>query len=208
MFPGNPDPIAFPPGTGGGCVHSGPFSDMVVHLGPVVLPNYGPPGNFTMQENPYLDNPRCLKRDLNGHFTRAFSSFRNTTNVLLASPTYRDFDILLEADTRFITNDIGIHGGGHFTIGGDPGGDAFISPGDPAFYLHHAQVDRIYWIWQQLDFANRENDIWGTHTMLDMPPSANVTIDDVLDMGHLNEQVAIRDVMNTLSGTPLCYVYV
>jgi len=41
-------------------------------------------------------------------------------------------------------------------MGGDPGSDPFISPGDPAFYLHHGQVDRVYWIWQNLDFANRK----------------------------------------------------
>lgn len=53
-------------------------------------------------------------------------------------------------------NALGVHGGGHFIISGDPGGDAFISPGDPAFYAHHAQIDRIYWIWQMLDFDNRQ----------------------------------------------------
>jgi tyrosinase len=62
------------------------------------------------------------------------------------------------------TGDLGPHGGGHFTIGyvafskglpnsmlthhrGDPGGDLFTSPGDPAFYLHHAQVDRLWTAW-------------------------------------------------------------
>lgn len=44
-------------------------------------------------------------------------------------------------------NTIGVHGGGHYTIGGDPGGDLFTSPGDPAFYLHHGQVDRLWTMW-------------------------------------------------------------
>ena len=35
------------------------------------------------------------------------------------------------------TGDLGPHGGGRFAIVGDPGGDLFTSPGDPAFYLHH-----------------------------------------------------------------------
>lgn len=61
-----------------------------------------------------------------------------------------------EGDARLVRNSLGVHGGGHFTIAGDPGADSFISPGDPAFYLHHSQVDRVYWIWQMLDFANRQ----------------------------------------------------
>lgn len=45
------------------------------------------------------------------------------------------------------TGDLGPHGGGHFAIAGDPGGDLFTSPGDPAFYLHHGQVDRLWTLW-------------------------------------------------------------
>jgi tyrosinase len=28
---------------------------------------------------------------------------------------------------------MGVHAGGHFTIAGDPAGDFYTSPGDPAF---------------------------------------------------------------------------
>lgn len=92
-------------------------------------------------------------------------------------------------------------------IGGDPGSDPFISPGDPAFYLHHAQVDRVYWIWQQMDLANRQG-VFGTGTILDFPPSANVTVNDYLDITPLNVPVQIKNVMNTVTNSPLCYVYV
>jgi Common central domain of tyrosinase len=30
---------------------------------------------------------------------------------------------------------------------GDPGADLFTSPGDPAFYLHHGQIDRLWTLW-------------------------------------------------------------
>lgn len=36
----------------------------------------------------------------------------------------------------------GVHAGGHFAIVG-VAIDAYASAGDLAFYLHHAQVDRI-----------------------------------------------------------------
>lgn len=41
-------------------------------------------------------------------------------------------------------------------LGGDPGSDFLFSPLEPAFYLHHQQVDRLYFIWQNLDWENRQ----------------------------------------------------
>ncbi|KAL2016187.1 hypothetical protein VTK56DRAFT_4076 [Thermocarpiscus australiensis] len=38
---------------------------------------------------------------------------------------------------------------------GGLGLDAFASAGDPAFWLHHAQVDRMWAIWQNLDAKKR-----------------------------------------------------
>jgi tyrosinase len=32
-------------------------------------------------------------------------------------------------------------------LSGDPGGDLFTSPGDPAFFLHHGMVDRLWTLW-------------------------------------------------------------
>lgn len=31
----------------------------------------------------------------------------------------------------------------------------YTSPGDPLFYLHHAQIDRVWWLWQLLDPSTR-----------------------------------------------------
>jgi tyrosinase len=96
---------------------------------------------------------------------------------------------------------------GHFTGGGDPGGDFFVSPGEPVFWLHHTQVDRVYTIWQQQDLANRQFAFEGTITFNNDPPSRNGTLDDWLDIGILGEQVKTRDIMNTV-GNGLCYIYV
>lgn len=96
---------------------------------------------------------------------------------------------------------------GHYTIGGDPGGDFFASPGDPAFWLHHAQIDRTWWIWQNQDLAVRQNIISGTITTLNDPPSRNGTLDDWLEMGVLGTGNTIRNLMSTTAG-PLCYIYV
>jgi len=57
-----------------------------------------------------------------------------------------------------------------------------------------------------LDFANRQG-VFGTGTFMNIPPSANVTVEDVIDLGPLAPKVKIKDVMSTVGGGPLCYVY-
>jgi hypothetical protein len=78
---------------------------------------------------------------------------------------------------------------------------------DPYFYFHHAQIDRIWWIWQNQDLANRQNAIAGTHTINDIPPSANTTLDDIIDIGQNAPGITIREAMSTTSG-PFCYIYI
>lgn len=90
--------------------------------------------------------------------------------------------------------------------GGDPGADALISPGDPAFWVHQAQVDRVYWIWQNLDFPHRQG-VSGTFTLQDNPRSPNGSVYDEIDLTPLNKPARIKDLMNTGSGSPLCYMY-
>jgi tyrosinase len=101
----------------------------------------------------------------------------------------------------------GVHSAGHYTIGGDPGGDFFASPGDPAFFLHHAQIDRTWWIWQNQDIAKRQYAVSGTITLNNDPPSRNGTLQDILDMGILGSTTTIGNVMSTTAG-PLCYIYI
>ncbi|KAK1539956.1 tyrosinase central domain-containing protein [Colletotrichum costaricense] len=198
--------IILEPGSGGGCVETGPFSDMVVHVGPRLLWQYGTTTPLTV-DKPTDDHPRCLKRDLNKHIAARYSSLRNTTELILGNDNIEWFQAVMQGDDRYTPgSEVGIHGGGHYTIGGDPGADPFISPGEPAFFLHHAQIDRVYWIWQMLDFANRQ-DIFGTRTLQNNPPSANATLDDLIDIAPIGGSAKLRDLMNTVGGSPFCYVY-
>ncbi|KAK3953999.1 hypothetical protein QBC32DRAFT_101182 [Pseudoneurospora amorphoporcata] len=202
-----------PPANGSGCVTKGPFGGMQTHLGPVALPDYGAP-TYSSAANPAAKNTRCLKRDLNTALLRTENTFRNSTNLILSSPDIEIFRAAIEGDLRY-NNDTryapfkdvkSVHFGGHFTIGGDPGSDAFISCGDPAFWLHHSQIDRMWWIWQNLDFANRQ-DVFGTHTILNQPASENVTVDEFLDIHPDFPSTQIKKLMNTVGDEPLCYVY-
>ncbi|KAK3689443.1 tyrosinase-like protein [Podospora appendiculata] len=194
------------PGTGGGCVFKGPFKDLVVTLGPVNLPIYGS-YNATSAANPFADNPRCLKRDLNIESLQRFSSFRNTTELILNQKTVEWFQGTMQGEPPYLYPSLGVHGGGHNAIGGDPGSDPSTSPGDPSFYLHHAQVDRVYWIWQNLDWANRQG-VFGPVNLLNYPPGPNTTLEDYLPLEPLGKPVQIKSVINTVGGSPLCYVYI
>lgn len=44
----------------------------------------------------------------------------------------------------------GVHNSGHGWVGGDMG-NSMISPNDPIFWMHHAQIDRIWAVWQPIN---------------------------------------------------------
>lgn len=93
-------------------------------------------------------------------------------------------------------------------MGGDPGRDVFVSPGDPAFWHHHGMIDRVWWIWQNLDLEARGKAISGTGTFLNQPVSGNTTLETVVDVGFANGgPVRMGEIMSTTDG-PFCYVYV
>jgi tyrosinase len=75
------------------------------------------------------------------------------------------------------------------------------------FFLHHGQIGRTRWIWQNQDLANRQNAIAGTITLDDNPPNRNGTLTDTINMGVNAPTVQIKDLMSKPAG-PLCYIYV
>ncbi|KAJ5540198.1 hypothetical protein N7513_008530 [Penicillium frequentans] len=210
-IPGPYPPLWLPPGTGGGCVTSGPFKNMTVNLGPSYLAVPG--DNITRMSNPLDYNPRCLKRDLTTALLQMYVNYTSIVDLITQSKIIWDLQDKMQgqANSPGLHGDSpGLHGGGHFAMGGDPGRDADASAGDPAFYHHHGMVDRVWWIWQNMDLKNREYAISGTSTFMDRPKSANVTLDYLIDVGYANGNrgpVAIKDLMSTTAG-PFCYVYV
>lgn len=198
-------PIYLPAGSGGGCVKTGPFKDMSVNLGPAALDLPG--GTSLSVSNPLAWNPRCLKRDLSNAVNTRYSNATGILNNILKPKNVYDFQMMMQGVPG--GGDIGIHGGGHYSLGGDPGRDVYTSPGDPAFYLHHSMIDRVWWIWQMLSPAKRmysDLALMGTNTFLDIPASANTTFDDYVEYGWAGEKQQIKDLMSTLDG-PFCYVY-
>jgi tyrosinase len=98
------------------------------------------------------------------------ASAQEETDVL-QTPTFRLFQSNLEA---------GIHNGVHRAVGGDMAGPA--SPSDPLFFLHHANIDRLWALWQ-IDHKGLGPP--NLNDTLQPPPLFDVTVGAVQDIGAL-----------------------
>ena len=178
------NPLNITGGTGGGCVQNGPFA------APAFYVNY-----------PTKD---CLRRDFAPWIMNTFAD-PALVNKVLAQPDYTSFARELEGVPSF--DERNIHGSGHFGVGGVLGtiGNAANSPGDPLFYLHHGNLDHIFWQWQQKDLTKRLNQVGGPIVPFDYS-GQNVTLDFKINMGKLAGNATLKDLLNTKGGT-LCYTY-
>ncbi|KAI9710947.1 MAG: hypothetical protein M1820_002384 [Bogoriella megaspora] len=164
----------------GSCVSTGPFARLeVLQFGD-------------------LEQSHCLSRG----FVEGQALWDNSSsklmpavvdNVLDASD-YEDFNQRLEL-------------GPHLAIPHGVRGDftKFTAPYDPVFYLHHCQLDRLWWLWQQRDIQARLNDYGGG--VRGGSSKNNGDLKDVLELHGLGPDVQVSEVMDTQSGTPLCYRY-
>ena len=91
-----------------------------------------------------------------------------------------------------------------FGIGGDF--ETFTAPYDPLFFLHHTQLDRLWWLWQQRDGEDGESRLnaYGGHKQRHSIEMAS--LEDDIEMRGLAENVQVRRVMDT-EGELLCYRY-
>lgn len=85
---------------------------------------------------PGVRHPIHVHRSL-GHHGRLPSPFDVESLITNTSLSYTSFTSALE----------GFHNDVHNWVGGTMG-NIMISPADPVFWLHHAQVDRLWSIWQ------------------------------------------------------------
>ncbi|KAI1505972.1 hypothetical protein F5X99DRAFT_415647 [Biscogniauxia marginata] len=210
-YPGVMEPMfekpydIIPSAGGGGCVTEGPFKDMVVSLGPKSsVVNDVPP-------NPQADglssNPRCLRRDVN-KYSASVTTANYSYALIKDSPDIDFFQKVLLGQPE--KNDWGIHMGGHYTIGGDPGGDFFSSPGDPVFYFHHAALDRYWWIWQMADPDNRMYQYPGHQSADPNWSPAAAAEEDIIELGWLAPNVSVKNMMNNIGGHDgnFCFIYI
>ncbi|KAH8668543.1 hypothetical protein BX600DRAFT_435074 [Xylariales sp. PMI_506] len=188
-----------PHGTGGGCVTSGPFQNMTANLGPFDfdLVFTGLPSNWTAY------NPHCLQRDLNDYVATLYGN-QTAVDYLLAQPNITAFQGTMSKLSPTAA-DIGVHPGGHFSIGLALI-DFFASPSDPAFFLHHAMVDRVWTLWQAADPAARTTALNGTNVIFDPPSASEVTLETVQNWGVLGAAKKTGELLSVSAGD-FCYTY-
>jgi len=76
----------------------------------------------------------------------------------------------------------------------------YTGPYDPVFFLHHANLDRLWSKWQQ------KHDPTAYAGKASMYSSAPASVNDMLDVGGLLNGVPVSEVMSTTSGM-FCYQY-
>jgi len=77
------------------------------------------------------------------------ASITSMTPTAMAKTNYTDFSSLIN----------GIHGSVHVWVGGTMS-NAAVSPADPVFWLHHANLDRLWWVWYNDPAAgNHQNPV-------------------------------------------------
>ncbi|RPB03291.1 Di-copper centre-containing protein [Choiromyces venosus 120613-1] len=188
-------PPDLPRGTGGGCIHDGPYANWTIHIS----------RNTTL-----FREDRCLQRSINPDVAAYWTTPQRQADIL-AQPDYGWMSKVLEGGPSWET--LGIHGAGHFIVGGTDG-EVFTSNAEPLFYLHHANLDRIWWKWQQDEPSVRYSDISGPirpwsnvlGPVYEGLPYGNVTLDFEMYLERVAGTIKVRDVMNTMAGM-LCYEY-
>jgi tyrosinase len=95
-----------------------------------------------------------------------------------------------------------------FGVGGTYGqmGDPFASPADPIFWMHHANLDRVWWSWQKRDLKKRLKDVSGPVVIQDFgnAQAGNVTLEFGLSLGYNGWDARVAEMMDI---GPLCYKY-
>ncbi|KAH0430728.1 amino acid transporter [Colletotrichum camelliae] len=135
--------VVFDPDTGFGgegsdCVTDGPFVNLTLHI------------NSTSN---YAND--CLTRSFNSNGFQ--TGQQEYIDECFASENYT---------AAFECYQVNPHTAGHSAVGGTML-DVVGSPGDPLFFLHHTNLDRLWWEWQQANLTTRLTDMGGRNIPLD-----------------------------------------
>lgn len=101
--------------------------------------------------------------------------------TLLPTQPFVDQVLALTPFTPFQSNLEAIHGNVHNAVGGDMG--TAHSPSDPLFFLHHANIDRLWAKWEQTPKAAKP-----LNATASLKPRGNIIsgkVSAVLDIGQL-----------------------
>ncbi|KAI9047326.1 hypothetical protein LZ554_008773 [Drepanopeziza brunnea f. sp. 'monogermtubi'] len=115
--------------------------------------------------------------------------------IIMGAATYEEFRYQLES---------GPHKQLHLGIGGEM--NSISSSNDPIFFIHHAQIDRLWWLWQQQHPSQRNVEFAGPkYEDGEMAATGADVTDRVLMLG-LGKDHSVRGLLTTKSDV-LCYKY-
>ncbi|KAH8881179.1 Di-copper centre-containing protein [Thozetella sp. PMI_491] len=169
--------VSVPGETAGEKCVSGPFKDVkLLHF------------NLTVR-------PHCLSRQFQLSKSEDYGTFSGedmSPDIMGGLARSRDYGSLQYGMER-------IHDTIHNGVIGDM--NTWSSANDPIFWLHHAQLDRLWWIWQKEDPQNRFSEYKNS------PAQASfATIYDEMEYLGLFENRTVSEVMRTDTDI-LCYRY-
>lgn len=132
--------------------------------------------------------PHCLAREFSagGGRIQPWSSSATMANMINTINNYAQFHDQFEAVP---------HAQVHVGVGGDL--SVMTSPNDPIFWLHHANVDRYWDIWQDVHDPNRN-----TYNGPSLSGNGQVSLADMMDAFGLPVASAMSTITNGL-----CYKY-
>ncbi|KAI8625267.1 hypothetical protein F5Y19DRAFT_467210 [Xylariaceae sp. FL1651] len=166
--------------TYGSCV-SGPFSHVELRYG----------GHGTV-------SPHCLSRVFTNYESGKVGSMSGELirpeimGRLARSKNYARFRWMIESV---------IHNIIHTEVVGDL--DTEVAPNDPIFWLHHVQLDRLWWLWQREAPQQRLHDYKQHESESQRPTSLH----DMLQYRGLADGARVEQVMDT-EDSLLCYRYI
>lgn len=86
--------------------------------------------------------------------------------------------------TSFTSQLQGIHNSVHVWVGGSMG-SVPTAPADPIFWMHHANIDRLWWQWQKSPQGTGKNPILsGPSAVMDPWPQTETDTRDIVALGY------------------------
>jgi tyrosinase len=141
-----------------------------------------------------------MSRDLSYPIALRYNN-ASAVKYLMSTPDIRAF----QGNMSGADINAGVHGGGHYILGGS-GLDFFASPNDPAFWLHHSMIDKVWSDWQALDPSARTWVLNGTDTIFDPPGATEMTLDFVQNWGYLSGTRKTAELLR-VGYEGFCYKY-
>ncbi|KAJ8322961.1 hypothetical protein QVD99_007360 [Batrachochytrium dendrobatidis] len=155
----------------------------------------GPFANFQVN----VPSRHCIKRRFelksdNGSMMGALYSPAELATIFSTAIDYDSFRMTIEDNPHN-----SIHGG----VGGDMD-DPITSANDPVFFLHHANIDRLWWIWQNSKPAHMHS--YGGNRNPDSSFKFASPSDHVFMWG-MGENFRVDQVLDIAGGGRFCYGY-